>query len=230
LVCPWAQGVTVGGQLLTVVPPIAEHSPLAAQRHDPPLVLAVVQQTVPEHVERLPLAYMVQSQSPALAPDSHLITLHWHEPEAGQPGSAQQIPAAPSTAGLQGTVLEGPVASHEQEPSTLTYMSLHEMPPPPDEVPPELEVPPPELELEPEEEPLPPLEEDPPELPDPDEELAAASCVPPSVAQDAASDSQAGLPLLPEHPPPDAASASAAATAESTRARLRRIGPLYGLR
>jgi hypothetical protein len=66
----------VGGQPLTVVPPIAEHCPLAAQRHEPPLVFAVVQHTVPEQVERLPLAYIVQSQSPALAPDSHLITLH----------------------------------------------------------------------------------------------------------------------------------------------------------
>jgi hypothetical protein len=93
--------VAVGGQLPTVVPPIAEHSPLAAQRHDPPLVLAVVQHTVPEHVARLPLAYIVQSQSPALAPDSHLITSHWHEP------------------------------------STLTYMSLHEIPPPPEQLPPE---------------------------------------------------------------------------------------------
>jgi hypothetical protein len=156
-----------------VVPPIAEHSPLPAQRHDPPLVLAAVQHTVPEHVERLPLAYIVQSQSPALAPDSHLITSHWHEPEAGHPESAQQMPGAPRTEGLQGTALEGPAASHEHEPSTLTYMSLHEIPPPPDEVPPELEVPP---EPDPEEEPpLPPLEVDPPELPDPDEELADAS-------------------------------------------------------
>ena len=78
------------------------------------------------------------------------------------------MPGEPRTAGLQGTVLEGPAASHEHEPSTLTYMSLHEMPPPPDEVPPE-------LEPEPEEDPLPPLEDDPPELPDPDEELTDAS-------------------------------------------------------
>jgi hypothetical protein len=35
---------------------MAEHWPLAAQRQEPPLVLAVVQHTVPEHVERLPLA------------------------------------------------------------------------------------------------------------------------------------------------------------------------------
>jgi len=55
-VWPCAQGVAVGGQLPTVVPLIAEHSPLEAQRHDPPLVFAVVQHTVPEHVERLPLA------------------------------------------------------------------------------------------------------------------------------------------------------------------------------
>jgi hypothetical protein len=55
-VLPVAQGVAVGGQLLTVVPPIAEHWPLAAQRHEPPLVLAVEQHTVPEHVLRLPLA------------------------------------------------------------------------------------------------------------------------------------------------------------------------------
>jgi hypothetical protein len=149
-----------------------------------------------------------------------LITLHWHEPEAGQPGSAQQMPGEPRTAGLQGTVLEGPAASHEHEPSTLTYMSLHEMPPPPDEVPPE-------LEPEPEEDPLPPLEDDPPELPDPDEELADASCIPPSVAQDPASDSQAGLPLLPEQPPPGTVSASDAATVASTRATEWRIGPLY---
>ncbi len=129
-----------------------------------------MQHTVPEHVERFPLAYIVQSQSPAFAPVSHLITLHWHDPEEGQPGSAQQIPGAPSTAGLQGTVLEGPTVSHEHVPSTLTYMSLQAMPPPPDEVPPEL-LP----ELPPEEDPLPPPDD--PELPpeDPEEELADAS-------------------------------------------------------
>jgi hypothetical protein len=192
---------------------MAEHWPLAAHRHDPPLVLAVVQHTVPEHVERLPLAYIVQSQSPEFAPDSHLITLHWHEPEAGQPGSAQQMPGAPSTAGLQGTVLEGPTVSHEHEPSTLTYMSLHAIPPPPDDMPPEL---PPEPEPEEEEE-TPP--DDPPELlppDDPDEELADAS--PPE-----------GLPL-PEHPPLGTASTSAAAAVESARTRARRIGPFYALR
>ena len=56
-----------------------------------------------------------------------------HEPEEGQPGSAQQIPAPPSTAGLLGTVFEGPAVSHEHDPSTLTYMSLQAMPPPPEE-------------------------------------------------------------------------------------------------
>lgn len=55
-VWPWAQGVAVGGQLLTVVAPIAEHSPLAAHRHEPAVELAVAQHTVPEHDERLPLA------------------------------------------------------------------------------------------------------------------------------------------------------------------------------
>jgi hypothetical protein len=66
----------VGGQLLTVVPPIEEQSPLEAQRHDPPFMLAAVQHTVPEQVERLPLAYIVQSQSPAFPPVSHLIVSH----------------------------------------------------------------------------------------------------------------------------------------------------------
>ena len=140
---------------------------MLAQRHEPPLAFAVVQHTVPEHEERLPLAYIVQSQSPAVAPDSHLITLHVHEPAEGHPGSAQQIPGAPSTEGLQGTVLDGPDAAHEHVPSTLTYMSLQEMPP--DELVPELlPEPPPEPEPEPEEDPLPPPE-------DPDEELVEAS-------------------------------------------------------
>jgi hypothetical protein len=55
-VWPWAQGVAVAGQLLTVVAPTAEHWPLLAQKHDPPLVLAAVQHTLPEQEPRLPLA------------------------------------------------------------------------------------------------------------------------------------------------------------------------------
>lgn len=208
----------MGGQLLTVVAPIAEQLPVLEQRHVPPLVLAVVQQTLPEHEERLPLAYIVQSQSPAFEPDSHLITLHWHEPEEGQPGSAQQIPGAPSTAGLHGTVFEGPTLAQEQDPSTLMYMSLHEIPPPPA---PELEPEPePEPEDVPEEEPLLPLDEAAPELPpdDPDEELADAS-------------SPEGPPLpVPEQPPPEAARATVTATAGRTRARARRIGRFYAVR
>lgn len=206
-----------------MVPPITEQSPLLAQRHEPPFEFAAVQHTVPEHEDRLPLAYIVQSQSPAFAPVSHLITVHVHVPEEGQPGSAQQMPGAPSTEGLHGTELEGPAVSHEHEPSTLTYMSLQEMPPPPEEEPE------PEPEPEPEEEEEP---DDPPEPPpeDPDEELADVSCAPPSVAHDPASGSHAGLPLLPEHPPPGTTSTIATAAAESTRPSARRIGALYALR
>jgi hypothetical protein len=198
----------------------AEHSPLAAQKHEPPVVLAVVQHKLPEHEERLPLAKIEQSQSPGFAPLSHLTVSQTHEPEPGQPGSAQQIPGAPRTAGLHGTVFEGPAELHPHEPSSLTLLT-HEIPPPPDEVPPEL---PPEPD--PEEEPLPPPLADPPELPlppedpeddpeeDPDEELAEAS--------------GEELPL-PEHPP-SATRASDAAPAESRRARERRIDPWYASR
>ena len=122
-------------------------------------------------------------------------------PDEGQPGSAQQIPGAPSTVGLQGTVLDGPAVSHPHVPSTLTYMSLHEIPPPPlEEAPPELL---PELEPEPEpEDEAPPLDAAPPELPpeDPDEELTDTSGGPPSTTQEPPSESHEKLPLLPEHP------------------------------
>ena len=60
-----SQGVEVGEQLLTGVALTAEHSPLPAQKHSPATSLAVRQHTVPEQVLRLPLASVLQSQSPA---------------------------------------------------------------------------------------------------------------------------------------------------------------------
>ena len=42
--------------MLTGVAPTAEHSPVEAQKQEPPVVFAVVQHRLPEHEERLPLA------------------------------------------------------------------------------------------------------------------------------------------------------------------------------